>query len=289
MNRITKERQEQEINPVTNRETTQTGLFARQPASVPGRIAFWASVVGFLAGLGGAIALTSQGSQGQDLIITTVFWLAIAVILVTRFRWAPVVTTLLSGYLLYRIFTEPYVLASLTNPKGPDGGFGKFIGMVFTVAFALLVLAGSIGAVIQNYRQGSRRTPRWIPLALCLVAGMVIGAVVIGAISQPPTETTNTSGVPTVHMSANAFLQSSVTLAKGSKLLLMDDTSVMHDLFNGVWQNGVPKVQREAGAPVVNGVQVSGNSVTIGPFATAGTYHIFCTIHPGMMLTIIVQ
>jgi plastocyanin len=33
----------------------------------------------------------------------------------------------------------------------------------------------------------------------------------------------------------------------------------------------------------------SGGSVEIGPFTTAGTYHIYCTVHQGMNLEIIVQ
>ncbi len=29
--------------------------------------------------------------------------------------------------------------------------------------------------------------------------------------------------------------------------------------------------------------------VTVGPFLTSGTYHSYCTVHPGMSLTILVQ
>jgi plastocyanin len=48
---------------------------------------------------------------------------------------------------------------------------------------------------------------------------------------------------------------------------------------------------RENGAPVVNNVQISGNgsSQAIGPFNTPGSFHLYCTIHPGMNLTVIVQ
>jgi plastocyanin len=124
-----------------------------------------------------------------------------------------------------------------------------------------------------------------------LVAGMVIGAILIGTISLSPVAagTTYTNGVPTVHMSAGNFDQPSVTIAKGSKLLLMDDTSSLHILANGSWENGAAKPEHEPGAPAVNNVQVNGNSVEIGPFTIAGTYHIFCTVHQGMNLTIIVQ
>ena len=48
---------------------------------------------------------------------------------------------------------------------------------------------------------------------------------------------------------------------------------------------------QESGAPGMNNVQISGNgsSQVIGPFNTPGTYHFYCTVHPGMNLTVIVQ
>ena len=45
----------------------------------------------------------------------------------------------------------------------------------------------------------------------------------------------------------------------------------------------------EPGAPNVSNVQINDNSTEIGPFTTAGIYHLYCTIHQGMNLTIIVQ
>jgi plastocyanin len=56
-----------------------------------------------------------------------------------------------------------------------------------------------------------------------------------------------------------------------------------------MWENNTPHPATEAGAPAVQNVQVNGNSVELGPFNTAGTFHIYCTIHPGMNLTVIVQ
>src|SRR2546421_5864561 len=97
-----------------NVEATQTHLFTRQPPSVLGRIALWAFLVGALGGIGGNIAITlGSGSPSRDLLITTVIGLASAVILATRFRWAPLVSTLLGGYNLYLAFIQPYVIESL--------------------------------------------------------------------------------------------------------------------------------------------------------------------------------
>jgi plastocyanin len=281
-----------EKEPAINDEATHLHLFTRQPLSTLGKIAFWSSLVGGLAGLGGVIALAIGGSTSRDLVLTAVCGLASAAILATRFRWAPLVSTLLGGYNLYLICVEPYVIESLVHPKtDPQGGFGHFVGVVLAFALAILAFGGSTGAAVQNYRQGSRQAPRWLPAALSVVVGMVIGALLIGAIAQESlaTGTTYTNGVPTVHMGAGSFVQSSVTIPKGSKLLLVDDVAALHILVNGSWQNGIPKPVHEAGAPTVNNLQVNGNSVEIGPFATAGTYHIFCTVHQGMNLTVVVQ
>ncbi|MDQ2904877.1 MAG: hypothetical protein ABI456_12405 [Ktedonobacteraceae bacterium] len=277
-----------------NIEAKQTRMFSRQQPSVPGRFAFWAFLVGGIGSLGGAIAITiGSGAPSRDIVITTVVELAGAGILATRFRWAPVLSTLLGGYLLYLIFTEAYVLQSLVQPKtDPQGGYGHFVGVVLIIACALIAFGASIGAAIQNYRQGGRQAPRWLSPALGVVTGIVIGALLIGAVAQPPaaasTGTTYTNGIATVHMGAGSFLQSSVTVAKGSKLLLVDDFPALHILANGSWQNGTPSPEREPGAPTVSNIQVHGNSVELGPFPIAGTYHIYCTVHQGMTLTIIV-
>ena len=80
-----------------------------------------------------------------------------------------------------------------------------------------------------------------------------------------------------------------MTVPKGSKLLLVDDGSFLHILTNGSWQNGQPNSAKETGAPSVNNLQINGTSREIEPFTAAGTYHIYCTVHQGMNLTIIIQ
>jgi hypothetical protein len=58
-----------------------------------------------------------------------------------------------------------------------------------------------------------------------------------------PTASSSANGVPAVHMEAGNFAQSSVTIAKGSKLLLIDDGNILHILRNGSWVNGQPHMQ----------------------------------------------
>src|SRR5258708_26546779 len=138
---------------------------------------------------------------------------------------------------------------------------------------------------------GERLTPRWLASILRGMLGIVIGAIFMAARAQPgtATATTATGGEPTVHMGISSFLPASITVPKGSKLLVVDDGSFTHILVNGSWQNGTPKAANEAGAPSVNGVQVSSGSIEVGPFTTAGTYHIYFSVHLRMKPTIIFQ
>lgn len=100
-----------------------------------------------------------------------------------------------------------------------------------------------------------------------------------------------TNGPNPVHMNGNNFVQSSITIKKGESITLMDDNLFSgHTIANGTWQNGTAKPAREEGVPEVKNLQIGGNSSgTIGPFTTAGIFQFYCTVHPGMNLTVIVQ
>jgi hypothetical protein len=268
-------------------ETTHIGFFSRQPLLAFAKLTIAALLGGAVSS--GVLALTIGYPDNIALLIVTVCQLLAAGFVVTGLRWMPVLVALLSGIFFYQVFNEPFVSYHLANPKA--GGFFPFVMDLLIIAFALVTLGASIGATVQNYSQGKRQAPRWLSSALTGIVGLVIGAILIAAIGQTstPPGTAYTNRVPTVHMSAGNFSQPSVTLPKGSKLLLVDDVAVLHILSNGSWENGVPKSAKEPGAPAVTNVQVNGNSVEVGPFTTAGTYHIYCTVHQGMNLTIIVQ
>ena len=100
-----------------------------------------------------------------------------------------------------------------------------------------------------------------------------------------------TSSAPNqVQMNTTNFVQSSITINKGESITLIDDAQDSHIIANGMWENGTAKSQDEPGAPQVKDLQISGlGQGTIGPFTTAGTFHFYCTVHPGMSLTIVVQ
>jgi plastocyanin len=97
-----------------------------------------------------------------------------------------------------------------------------------------------------------------------------------------------TAGV-SVHMSDTNFKENAVTLSKGSSLTLVDDTDSVHIIQNGTWDNGIVEAGIEPGAPRVDQTFAGNDTHQIGPFTTAGTFKLFCTVHPGMNLTVIVK
>ena len=94
--------------------------------------------------------------------------------------------------------------------------------------------------------------------------------------------------IPTVHMAALGFIQDSITFHKGEMLELEDDSISPHQIENGSWVNGVAKPAIEPGAPRVDQVFNGYDSAQIGPFNTAGTFHLYCAIHEMMNLTVYV-
>ena len=104
---------------------------------------------------------------------------------------------------------------------------------------------------------------------------------------------TNASNV--VHMDATNFEQSSIIIKKGETITLVNDNSSVHIIENGTWEHGSngtadqEKPYQESGAPKVDAQVTGNNSKTIGPFNTAGTFHLYCVVHPGMNLTVHVK
>ncbi len=137
-----------------------------------------------------------------------------------------------------------------------------------------------------------------------LLAILALGSILLVACSRPGSAPSASSGgntasggntggssggANTVQLGASTFTQASIAITKGSKLTLTDTVAVPHIIQNGSWVNGNPQPSKEAAAPTVS-VNFSGNdSHDIGPFTTAGTFHLYCTIHAGMNLTVTVK
>ncbi len=185
----------------------------------------------------------------------------------------------------------PLASATLLHPTSNLAFFGI---LLIQLACALIALVGGVTATIQHSQNGERPTPRWLFPFLSGVMGLAVGMLVLAGIVavNPPSAVTltTTNGMPTVHIAGGNFLTNVMLVPKGESLLLVEDDSVEHIIQNGTWTpSGLPHPQTEPGAPIVHALDLEGGSVSIRPFATAGVFHLYCTIHQGMSLTVVVQ
>ncbi len=130
---------------------------------------------------------------------------------------------------------------------------------------------------------------------------LAIGSILLTSCARPGSSIASSStpssgnssrsgGGTTVHMGLTNFLVLSIAIPKGSMLTLIDDDAVPHIIQNGSWDaSGTAKPAKESGAPPIHESFSGSDTHPIGPFSTAGTFHIYCTIHTNMNLTITVM
>ena len=93
---------------------------------------------------------------------------------------------------------------------------------------------------------------------------------------------------PKAHMGNAVFKENHVDVKKGQKLILVDDVAVQHIIVNGSWSGSAQVPKLEPGAPKVN-ANIAGGAQAVGPFTQAGTFSLYCTIHAGMQIKVIVS
>ena len=264
-----------------------SALRLRQPLNPLSRLTLAGLLISALA-FGLLLLLIGQVIVAIAIVIACL--LIASALIIAGWRWSPLlgafmgVGTIIGG--------QSYTLYHLAHPNE----FGFFSAIVLILACSLVEIVAGISAVLKRYR-GKRRIPSWLPNALSGLIGLVVGTLLVSGLvslmaqaTTIPTTTTNTGSEATVHMGPGNFVTSSVTVAKGSKLRLVDDGTFTHILKNGAWNaNGQALPAQESGAPVLNNLTVNSGFIEVGPFNTAGTYHIYCTIHQNMNLTVVVQ
>jgi plastocyanin len=227
------------------------------------------------------------------IVIEATLVLLATFVVATRWRWAPLLGAPVVLLTLLDPIFQPHDIYVFTHPGQSNY---EFMLIVLVIAFGLVALVASLVAAIRNFRGlgHESRLPRFSGFLLSGFAGIVLGMIIISlivtVIPQTAVASTGSNGQPAVHMTANNFVQNVVLVPKGEKLLIVNDSSAEHILQNGAWDtNGTPHSGTEPGAPPLRNVDITSGSAEIGPFATAGVYHIYCTLHPGMNLTIVVE
>jgi plastocyanin len=218
-------------------------------------------------------------------LIVMVVMLVLAGSVLSGWRWTPLLAGLLAalGIIIGNIVAPGYTIYHLTHPDE----FGFFAVTVFILACSVLAAVAGISAGLQNYRGGARTTPGWVPALLTGLAGFVVGALVVAEIVAATARSATAGTI--VHMGPATFVQSSASVPTGATVQLVDDGAFPHVIRNGSWDGNTARPTSEPGAPLADNLTTNGQPLTIGPFATAGTFHFSCTVHPGMNLTVTVR
>jgi plastocyanin len=235
--------------------------------------------------------LATIGHIIPPVLVMGIVWVLAAVVMATGWRWAAIPALIIS-LLTLGVHVSPggFPLYGITHPGDRNDGFFTFIPIVVLLAIATLASGAKL---VLTVRHRPSTAPRWFTPAVTALIGFGIGALLLGAFAGPTTggAVAAQAGTEVVHLTGNTFSPNIVALHTGDTLALVGDSPTPHIIANGSWNSGNDKTlpATEAGAPVVNNVTVNNSTVRIGPFTTTGTYHLYCSVHPGMNLTVIVQ
>ncbi len=200
-----------------------------------------------------------------------------------------------SAAIIVGLFTFSYLLIPATRSGllQPSVSILHFALLVLIFACALVAVMTGIAAKSSGRRVAAASVPRWLPTFLGVMSGLVVGMILVASLlgnaPQSGATASTTNGIPTVHTTGARFLTNVVLVPKGKSLVITDDDGEQHIIANGSWINNTPRPQTEPGSPLAQQLDLQSGSKIIGPFNTAGIFHIYCTIHLNMNLTVIVQ
>lgn len=148
---------------------------ARTPLAALGKL----TVVG-VVGLGLGLIYLQAAMIGMiipPLAVFSVISFIVAGVVAAGWRWAPLLGALWSVFIVAGNGAE--IAHSLSHPADVRG----FAFTLFMLAMGAIGLLAGIGAAVQNYRGGERRSPRALAAGLALLAGVFAGALFAAAIS----------------------------------------------------------------------------------------------------------
>lgn len=219
-------------------------------------------------------------------LIAAIVYLICAIVVATGWRWSMILPLVFCSLGIVSDFASGYPEYSLTHPSA---NYVSYVLFVIEYPLLLMVIVAAGVKLAQTLRHQTPHMPGWMQPILGAVGGLILGAFLIGMLAQSASAggaSTVHAGTQTVHLSASTFAPDIIALHKDDTLTIVDDAPVPHILTNGTWSADNKPVP---GAPIINNVSVNNTTATVGPFTTPGTYHIYCTLHPGMALTISVQ
>jgi hypothetical protein len=243
--------------------------------------------------------LTALGLFVQQPVVLILAGLEACVASLTLFglRWIPILGSMV-GFLMLLVFTTATALPihHLTHPKDAFGygvlpalSFLMYVVMTGLFWCAAMLIVTGVTTVIHTYFFARWKYFPWFKTVLAGAICLWCGAVMVGALTQPE-RPINTLSPNTVALEVGSFSQTSISLTKGENLTIVDIGAYHHNLSMGRWMNGQPVIQNQPGAPSLTNkdVNAAGQTVILGPFNTAGTFYLMCSLHHNMMLKITV-
>ncbi len=239
--------------------------------------------LGAMAGVA-ALLVYSQAAVfgGFDPMVSGVAGLALALggLVLSGRRWAAIPATVLAALLLALLAMMGGEIAfTLAHPGG-----GMFTFILLALIALPIALASGIAATVQNYR-GRRGRAAWLPVALALVAGLAVGAIVVANVPRADAAGASAetlAALPAVTLDNFDGGEIHVTAGETAALRLENPDGVTHAF-----------VVDELG---VNALMPAGqNSLALFMPSTPGTYTFYCTPHydkasgQGMHGTLVVE
>ena len=120
-----------------------------------------------------------------------------------------------------------------------------------------------------------------VPRVLLVIPGLLAGFLVPTLLAAP-----KPAPVMDVGMVTRDFTKDVVTLHRGQRLTLVNDSNAVHVIGPGTESNIATP---ERGVPLTGFHLMQTNAVlTTGPWMTLGTFYLTCSVHVGMNLKVVV-
>ncbi|MDX1612770.1 MAG: cupredoxin domain-containing protein [Candidatus Promineifilaceae bacterium] len=179
-----------------------------------GRLAVAALVGVAVVAIGGSLLLS--GSVNEFSLMPAVIALVLAGLMTSGWRWAQILAAVLSSLLLLAM--GAFITPSLTLPHEPE-----FVLVVLFLSLMVVATGSAIGEATQNVRGRERRAPSWTSKALIGLGGLVLGAILVGLVSQPGAAGVSPevmAGLPEVRAEDFSFTQETIRVTAGETVAL---------------------------------------------------------------------
>jgi plastocyanin len=120
-----------------------------------------------------------------------------------------------------------------------------------------------------------------VPRILLVVPGLLAGLLVPAIIAAPKPAPAGAVG-----MVGDDFARSAVTIHRGQRLTLVNDSNVVHVIGPG---RDTAIISPERGVPMTGfHLMQTNKAFTTGRWMRVGTFYLTCSVHPGMTLKVVV-